>query len=101
MVDQSGKGFLGRPVRDYRWVNSQTLDAAWPSPNAESVLARTKIVFLVLNLTASWTSGIGSTVRSYTLPSLLLVSVCCPDPIVSFPSLGNNSIPTKTKNTKK
>ena len=27
VVDQDGKGLLGRPVRDYRWPNSQTLDS--------------------------------------------------------------------------
>ena len=26
VVDSDGKGLLGRPVRDYRWVNSQTVD---------------------------------------------------------------------------
>ena len=39
VVDQEGKGLLGRPVRDYRWPNSQTLDAGWPSPQADQVLA--------------------------------------------------------------
>ena len=40
VVDQEGKGVLGRPVRDYRYPNSQTLDTMWPSPDANAVLAR-------------------------------------------------------------
>ena len=40
VVDQTGKGVLGRPVRDYRWPNSQTLDAAWPAADAEACLRR-------------------------------------------------------------
>lgn len=40
VVDQPGKGVLGRPVRDYRWPNSQTLDSAWPSADAEACLRR-------------------------------------------------------------
>jgi len=40
VVDQSGKGILGRPVRDYRWPNSQTLDTAWPAADVESCLRR-------------------------------------------------------------
>ena len=40
VVDQSGKGLLGRPVRDYRYVNSQTADAPWPSANAGACLQR-------------------------------------------------------------
>ncbi len=39
VVDQEGKGLRGRPVRDYRWVNSQSLDAGWPSPQADRVLS--------------------------------------------------------------
>ena len=33
-VDQSINGLLGRHVRDYRYPNSQTLEAAWPAPQA-------------------------------------------------------------------
>ena len=40
VVDQTGKGVLGRPVRDYRWPNSQTLDTAWPAADAEACLRR-------------------------------------------------------------
>ena len=40
VVDQPGKGLLGRPVRDYRYVNAQTMDTPWPSPNASAVLDR-------------------------------------------------------------
>ena len=38
VVDQTGKGVLGRPVRDCRWPNSQTLDKAWPAADAEACL---------------------------------------------------------------
>ena len=38
VVDQAGKGLLGRPVRDYRYVNSQTIDTPWPAPNSTAVL---------------------------------------------------------------
>ena len=40
VVDSEGKGLLGRPVRDYRWFNTQSLDVAWPSPHGESCLAQ-------------------------------------------------------------
>ena len=39
-MDSDAKGLLGRPVRDYRWLNSQTLDTGWPAPQAEEVLLR-------------------------------------------------------------
>ena len=42
VVGQEGKGLLGRPVRDYRWVNSQTKDSAWPSARADETLRRTQ-----------------------------------------------------------
>ena len=35
-----GKGLPGLPVPDCRWVNHNTSDSGWPSPNAEAVLAR-------------------------------------------------------------
>ena len=34
IVDEDSKGLLGIVVRDYRYPNSQTLDVAWPSPEA-------------------------------------------------------------------
>ena len=40
VVDQSKKDILGRPVRDYRWPNSQTQDTAWPAADAEMCLRR-------------------------------------------------------------
>ena len=40
VTDQEGKGLLGRPIRDYRWFNSQSEDISWPSPNAERCLSR-------------------------------------------------------------
>ena len=40
VVDQAGKGVLGRPVRDYRHLNSQTVDAAWPAADAEACMTR-------------------------------------------------------------
>ena len=40
IVDSDSKGLLGRPVRDYRYPNSQTQDVPWPTPNAHDVLNR-------------------------------------------------------------
>ena len=54
VVDQDGKGLLGRPVRDYRYVNSQTLDVAWPSANAERVLQRAQQAALHSTLDCIW-----------------------------------------------
>ena len=54
VVDQEGKGLLGRPVRDYRYVNSQTLDVAWPSANAERVLQRAQQAALHSTLDCIW-----------------------------------------------
>ena len=39
VADRDGKGLLGRPIRDYRYFNSQTVDA-WPSANANACLER-------------------------------------------------------------
>ena len=47
VVDQSGKGLLGRPVRDYRWPNSQTEDHAWPSPDGQQILTAGSRVTLI------------------------------------------------------
>ena len=54
VVDQAGKGLLGRPVRDYRWLNSQTLDEAWPSPDAEETLRRAQRASLITLLDCVW-----------------------------------------------
>ena len=54
IVDQSGKGLLGRPVRDYRVVNSATLDHAWPSPNAEEILRRAQQAALHTKMDCVW-----------------------------------------------
>jgi len=54
VVDQEGKGLLGRPVRDYWYPNSQTLDSAWPSPSADRVLTRTQRVVLHTALDCIW-----------------------------------------------
>jgi hypothetical protein len=54
VVDQSGKGLLGRPIRDYRWVNSQTMDYAWPSPSAEACLARAQKASLLSTPDCIW-----------------------------------------------
>ena len=54
VVDSDGKGLLGRPVRDYRWVNSQTVDAAWPSPSAEAALMRAQRGCIHTQLDAVW-----------------------------------------------
>ena len=54
VVDQSGKGLLGRPVRDYRLVNAATLDHAWPSPNAEEILRRAQQCALHSNCDCVW-----------------------------------------------
>lgn len=40
VVDSDSKGLLGRPVRDYRYPNSCTLEEAWPSANADACLRR-------------------------------------------------------------
>ena len=45
---------MGRPVRDYRWPNSQTLDSPWPSPSAEKVLERTQRGALHSTLDCIW-----------------------------------------------
>ena len=39
VVDSEGKGLLGRPVRDYRFVNTQTLDAAWRAGTTHPLIA--------------------------------------------------------------
>ena len=54
VVDQSGKGLLGRPVRDYRYVNSQTADAPWPSANAGACLQRVQRGSIHSTLDAVW-----------------------------------------------
>ena len=54
VVDQSGKGLLGRPVHSYRWVNPQRLDYTWPSPSAEACLARARRAALLSALDCIW-----------------------------------------------
>jgi len=54
VVDQDGKGLLGRPVRDYRWVNSQTEDVAWPSPSAERTLGLAQRAALLTTMDCVW-----------------------------------------------
>ena len=54
VVDQVGKGLLGRPVRDYRYVNSQTADAPWPSANANACLQRAQRGAIHSTLDAVW-----------------------------------------------
>ena len=54
IVDQSGKGLLGRPVRDYRIVNASSLDHAWPSPNAEEILRRAQQAALHTKMDCVW-----------------------------------------------
>ena len=54
VVDQAGKGLLGRPVRDYRVVNSWTLDHAWPTPNAEDILRRAQNGSLHTKMDCVW-----------------------------------------------
>ena len=54
VVDQAGKGVLGRPVRDYRWVNSQTKDVAWPAADAEACLRRAQRGVLHTSVDCVW-----------------------------------------------
>ena len=54
VVDQTGKGLLGRPVRDYRYPNSQTKDNPWPSPDAIGVLQRAQRGSLHSTLDCIW-----------------------------------------------
>ena len=54
VVDQSGKGLLGRPVRDYRYPNSQTEDHAWPSPDGQRALERATRAALHTTLDCVW-----------------------------------------------
>ena len=53
-MDSEAKGLLGRPVRDYRYVNSQTVEDAWPAPNAEQCLARAQRAAVISVLDAVW-----------------------------------------------
>ena len=54
VVDQAGKGVLGRPVRGYRWVNSQTMDVAWPAADAEMCLRRSQKGVLHTSVDCVW-----------------------------------------------
>ena len=54
VVDEAGKVVLGRPVRDYRWPNSQTLDSAWPAADAEAQLRRAQSGSVHSSLDCVW-----------------------------------------------
>ena len=45
VVDQAGKGLLGRPVHDYRVVNSNTLDHGYKDMNPGSLHSRNREAF--------------------------------------------------------
>ena len=54
VVDQDGKGLLGRCVRDYRFMNSQTCDTAWPAADAELCLSRAQAGWFHSSLDCVW-----------------------------------------------
>ena len=54
IVDSDAKGLLGRPVRDYRYVNQSTEDVAWPAPSAERCLQRAQAACLQSCLDCVW-----------------------------------------------
>ena len=54
VVDQDGKGLCGRPVRDYRHVNSQTMDCAWAAADAEACLTRAQAGWYHTSLDCVW-----------------------------------------------
>ena len=54
VVDSTHKDLLGRPVRDYRYVSSQTDDVGWPSPLAEAALARAQRAALLSTGDCVW-----------------------------------------------
>ena len=54
VVDQDGKGLLGRPVRDYRYPNSCTEDEGWPTSRADECLSRAQAGALHTQLDCIW-----------------------------------------------
>ena len=54
VVDQSGKGCLGRPVHDYRYLNSQTFDCAWNSAESDKCLERVQAGWFNTSLDCVW-----------------------------------------------
>ena len=54
VVDHEAKGLLGRPVHDYRYLNSQTLDCAWNSAEVNECLKRVQAGWFNTSLDCVW-----------------------------------------------
>ena len=54
VVDQEGKGLMGRPVHDYRYLNSSTLDCAWNSAEVDECLKRVQAGWYNTSLDCVW-----------------------------------------------
>ena len=54
IVDSSHKDILGRPVSDYRWVNTASVDNGWPSPNAEACISRAQRATVLTTCDCVW-----------------------------------------------